>query len=108
MSPSYCREWMKPWTVCWLRCAQAGACGSAVAFKLAWALCKKHCGSPKVTPQLRDFLLDAVALAALGTVADVVPLFEENRIFVRHGLARLKDRPTLGLLALLKAAKIAG
>ncbi len=84
-----------------------GLCGSAVAFKLAWALCKKHCGSPKVTPQLRDFLLDSVALAAMGTVADVVPLFEENRILVRHGLARLKEQPTLGLRALLCAAKLA-
>jgi single-stranded-DNA-specific exonuclease len=83
-------------------------CGSGVAFKLAWALCKKHCGSPKVTPQLREFLLDAVALAAMGTVADVVPLFEENRIFVRHGLARLKRQPTLGLQALLKTAKLEG
>ncbi len=69
-----------------------GLCGAGVAFKLAWALCKKHCGSDKVTPQLRDFLLDAVALAAMGTVADVVPLFDENRIFVRHGLARLKQQ----------------
>src|SRR5207302_9649320 len=83
-----------------------GLCGSAVAFKLAWALCKKHCGTPKVTPQLRDFLLDAVALAAMGTVADVVPLFEENRIFVRHGLVRLKKQPSLGLQALLKTAKL--
>jgi single-stranded-DNA-specific exonuclease len=85
-----------------------GLCGSAVAFKLAWALCKKHSGSDKVTPKLRDFLLDAVALAALGTVADVVPLFEENRIFVRHGLARIKQQPTLGMQALLRAAKLEG
>jgi single-stranded-DNA-specific exonuclease len=85
-----------------------GLCGSGVAFKLAWALCKKHCGSPKVTPQLREFLLDAVALAALGTVADVVPLFEENRIFVRHGLSRLGRQPSLGLQALLKTAKLEG
>ncbi|HWY85935.1 MAG TPA: single-stranded-DNA-specific exonuclease RecJ [Gemmataceae bacterium] len=83
-------------------------CGSGVAFKLAWALCKKHCGSPKVTPQLREFLLDAIALAAMGTVADVVPLLEENRIFVRHGLARLKQQPTLGLQALLRTAKLEG
>ncbi len=85
-----------------------GLCGSAVAFKLAWALCKKHGGSDKVTPQLRDFLLDAVALAAMGTVADVVPLFDENRIFVRHGLARMKQQPTLGLKALLQTAKLEG
>jgi single-stranded-DNA-specific exonuclease len=83
-----------------------GLCGSGVAFKLAWALCKKHCGGAKVTPQLRDFLLDGVALAAMGTVADVVPLFEENRIFVRHGLQLLRQRPTLGLRALLKTAKL--
>lgn len=84
----------------------AGLCGSGVAFKLAWALCTKHCGSPKVTPQLRDFLLDAIALAAMGTVADVVPLFDENRVFVRHGLSRLVKQPTLGLQALLKNAKL--
>src|ERR1043165_3637493 len=83
-----------------------GLCGAGVAFKLAWALCKKVCGGPKVTPQLREFLLDAILLAAMGTVADVVPLFEENRIFVRHGLARLRTRPTLGLQALLKHAKL--
>jgi single-stranded-DNA-specific exonuclease len=80
--------------------------GAGVAFKLAWALCKRACGSPKVTPLLREFLLDSVALAALGTVADVVPLHEENRILVRQGLARLRAKPTPGLVALLKSAKI--
>src|SRR5207253_318556 len=83
-----------------------GLSGAGVAFKLAWALCKKACGSPKVTPELREFLLDAVLLASMGTVADVVPLFEENRIFVRHGLARLRAKPTLGLQALLRCAKL--
>src|SRR5262249_43633827 len=63
--------------------------GSGVALKLAWALCKLASGSAKVTPQFREFLQDAVALAALGTVADVVPLCDENRIFVRYGLSRL-------------------
>ena len=83
-----------------------GLSGAGVAFKLAWALCKKSCGSAKVTPTMREFLLDAILLAALGTVADVVPLFEENRIFVRHGLARLRTKPILGVLALLKQAKL--
>jgi single-stranded-DNA-specific exonuclease len=81
-----------------------GLSGSGVAFKLAWALCKRASGGDKVTPALRECLLDAVALAALGTVADVVPLHDENRILVRHGLARLRRRPGDGLKALLRSA----
>ncbi len=83
-------------------------CGSAVAFKLAWALCQLSCGSDKVPPRHRDCLMDAVALVAMGTVADVVPLHDENRIFVRHGLARLQQGPSEGLKALLEAAKLGG
>jgi single-stranded-DNA-specific exonuclease len=37
-------------------------------------------------------------------VADVVPLLDENRIFVRHGLARLKQAASPGLQALLEVA----
>ena len=81
-------------------------CGAGVAFKLAWALCKKASGGPKVAPAMREFLLDAMLLAALGTVADVVPLYAENRIFVKHGLARLRSKPTLGLQHLLRCAKL--
>lgn len=83
-----------------------GLSGAGVAFKLAWALCKRACGSAKVTPELREVLLDAVLLASMGTVADVVPLFEENRIFVRHGLARMRAKPMIGLQALLRSAKL--
>jgi single-stranded-DNA-specific exonuclease len=78
--------------------------GSGVAFKLAWALCKRASGGDKVTPPLRECLLNAVALAALGTVADVVPLYDENRILVRHGLARLRHHPGEGVKALLRSA----
>ncbi len=78
--------------------------GSAVAFKLAWALAQRACGSPKVTPRFREYLLDSVALAALGVVADVVPLHDENRILVRHGLNRLRQTTSPGLLALCACA----
>lgn len=81
-----------------------GLCGAGVAFKLAWALAMRVCGSEKVTPKLREFLLDAVALATLGLVADVVPLHDENRIFVRAGLARLREKPPLGMRALIESA----
>src|SRR5262249_577463 len=70
--------------------------GSAVAFKLAWTLCQKACGSEKVTPRFREYLLDAGALGTLGIVAGVGPGEEENRIRVRHGPTRLRrDRSPL-------------
>jgi single-stranded-DNA-specific exonuclease len=55
---------------------------------------------------MRDFLLSAVGLAAIGTVADVVPLVDENRILVRHGLTSLLRQPPIGLQALLKVTKL--
>ncbi len=56
-----------------------GLSGAGVAFKLAWALCQRFCGGERVTPRFREFLLGGVALTALGLVADVVPLLDENR-----------------------------
>ena len=83
-----------------------GLSGSAVALKLAWALAQKASGGPKVLPRFREFLLDAVALASLGVVADVAPLLDENRILVRYGLNRLRQTPPVGLKALSEAAGI--
>jgi single-stranded-DNA-specific exonuclease len=80
--------------------------GSGVAFKVAWALCQRVSGGERVTPPLREYLLESVALTALGTVADVVPLREENRLFVRHGLARLQQSSSPGIKALLDATKL--
>jgi single-stranded-DNA-specific exonuclease len=85
-----------------------GLSGSGVAFKVAWALCQCSTGARKVEPRLREFLMDSMALAALGTVADVVPLHDENRIFVRHGLTRLQQTPLVGLRALIEAAGLDG
>jgi single-stranded-DNA-specific exonuclease len=85
-----------------------GLSGAGVAFKLAWALAQRASGGEKVTPRFREFLLNSLVLAALGLVADVVPLHDENRIFVRHGLARLKQTPSPGLKALLEATNLNG
>ena len=79
----------------------AGLCGAGVAFKLSWALCQAHCGSQRVTEHLRDFLVQAVGLAAIATVADVVPLLDENRIIVRSGLKSLQQSAPLGLKKLM-------
>ncbi len=90
----------------------SGLSGSGVALKVAWALCQQASrpGVPgarqKVSPRMRDFLVQAVGLAALGTVADVVPLVDENRVLVHHGLESLARCPTLGVATLMKIAKI--
>jgi single-stranded-DNA-specific exonuclease len=81
-------------------------CGAGVALKVAWALCQRHCQAKLVTPALREFLVTAVGLAAIGTVADVVPLVDENRILVRHGLKSVKDSELPGLRALLEVASL--
>jgi single-stranded-DNA-specific exonuclease len=47
-------------------------------------------------------------LAALGTIADVMPLLGENRIIARHGLERLGDSRKAGIQALKRVAEIAG
>ncbi|MCH2127812.1 MAG: single-stranded-DNA-specific exonuclease RecJ [Pirellulaceae bacterium] len=79
----------------------AGLCGAAVAFKLAWALCQRASGAEKVNPRQRSFLLSAVGLVALATVADVVPLLDENRVLVKHGLDCLRHRAPQGIKCLL-------
>jgi single-stranded-DNA-specific exonuclease len=81
-----------------------GLCGAGVAFKLAWAVCQRASQGKRVTEPLRNFLLSAVGLAAVGTVADIVPLLDENRIIVRHGLNSLRSSPPLGLATLMKVA----
>ena len=84
----------------------AGLSGAGVAFKLAWALCQNKSGGKRVTPQLKNFLLQAVGLAAIGTVADMVPLLDENRALVYHGLGSLLQRPVPGLTEMMKITKL--
>jgi single-stranded-DNA-specific exonuclease len=82
-----------------------GLCGAGVAFKLAWALCQRHAGSPKLPEPLRNFLFGAVSLAAIGTVCDVVPLLDENRIIVHHGLNCMRQFANPGLTHLIRVTE---
>ncbi|MBI2092476.1 MAG: single-stranded-DNA-specific exonuclease RecJ [Deltaproteobacteria bacterium] len=74
--------------------------GVGVVFNLIMALRQRLRDSGffkgKEEPRLRD-LLDIVAI---GTVADVVPLIDENRIFVKFGLEELKKSSNRGISAL--------
>lgn len=79
-------------------------CGVGVAFKLAWAICARLGDGKRASPKMREFLLGAIGLTAIGTIADVVPLIDENRILVHFGLASLMERATPGLKALMRVA----
>ncbi|MBL8815816.1 MAG: single-stranded-DNA-specific exonuclease RecJ [Planctomyces sp.] len=79
-------------------------CGAGVAFKLAWAICQRLGDGKRASPRMREFLKSAVGLAAVGTVADVVPLVGENRVIVRYGLQTLRENASLGLRALAQVS----
>lgn len=76
--------------------------GAGVAFKFAWALLRE------AGIQESGMLLSLLDLTCLGTIADVVPLVDENRILASQGLASVSSRRRLGLRALLEAANING
>ena len=80
-------------------------CTAGLCFKLVHGIikCKRENGDKnafEISP--KDFL----SLAALGTLADMVPLKSENRIFAKYGLKHLRKRPTKGLEALMSVAKV--
>lgn len=81
-------------------------CGAGVAFKLAWAICQEICGGSKVSEPLKRYLMQSLSLAAIGTVADVVPLLDENRILVEHGIRMLRAEPLPGLSELMTVTKL--
>jgi single-stranded-DNA-specific exonuclease len=83
-------------------------CGAGVAFKLAWAIGQINAGGARVSEDFKHFLLEATALAALGTVADVVPLKGENRTLAHFGLGGLKQSKLHGLRALIASAGLTG
>jgi single-stranded-DNA-specific exonuclease len=76
-------------------------CGAAVAFKLVQALLATL-GWPDA--KLRRVTESFLKMAAIATVADVVPLTGENRVIVKHGLAGLGEAKNPGLRALLDVA----
>ena len=83
-------------------------CGAGVAFKLAWGVGQAHNGAAKVSETFRRFLVEATALAALGTIADVVPLVGENRNLAHFGLGGLKQSELTGIKALIESAGLTG
>ncbi len=81
-------------------------CGVGVAFKLAWGVCQRLGDGKKASPVMREFLIGAMGLAAIGTIADVVSLRGENRLLVKFGLKSLRERAAPGLKSLMKVAQL--
>lgn len=72
--------------------------GVGVAFKLACALLDEY---GKI-----DFTQELLPLVALGTVADIMPLLYENRLFVTLGMQLISEGKNPGLSALLRSAGV--
>lgn len=78
-------------------------CGAGVAFKVAWQAARAIEGTDRVSKKMQNFLINATALAALGTIADVVPLLGENRTIASLGMIALKQVEHVGMQAMVKA-----
>jgi single-stranded-DNA-specific exonuclease len=81
-----------------------GLCGSGVAWKLV-------CATLAIAPTLREkvpvgwekWLLDMVGLA---TIADMVPLTDENRLLATYGLKVMRKSPRIGLQKLCRGMRV--
>jgi len=73
-----------------------GLCGCGVAFKLIHALSRKL-GTEHLLGSYLEFV-------TLGTIADIVPVNDENRILVKIGLEAINTRPRTGIKALIQQA----
>ena len=71
-------------------------CGTGVAWQMARALLGK------------EKAMDLLDLAAVATVADIVPLTGENRCIVYEGLKKLNQSPRIGLKALKNVSRLEG
>ena len=76
--------------------------GVGVVFKLVCAMELARCDDADAC--IERVFRDYADLAAIGTVADVMPLCDENRVIVKQGLAALGDTERCGLAALIEAA----
>jgi len=75
--------------------------GVGVAFKVLQGLSNQ-------LPEIQNDLFANLDLVAFGTVADIVPLLDENRVLVKYGLEQLNQTNNIGLRALIEVAGLRG
>ena len=89
--------------------------GVGVAFKLICAYyCYSATGEFEYTQENKDIIFEAIRdcyknygdITALGTIADVMPVMNENRLITAYGLNKMKKTKNKGLAALLKATEL--
>ncbi len=80
--------------------------GVGVAFKLIWALAETINPEKRKSEEFLEFFDNALGLVAIATIVDVVPMLDENRIFVKFGLMTLNKTTNPGLRALLEICNI--
>ena len=78
-----------------------GLCGASVVFKLALGICEKGGYDPKHVWKNSD-------VVTLGIAADLVPIQDENRIIVHHGIQQMNKKTNLGITALQKTGRLLG
>jgi len=82
-------------------------CGAGVAFYLARALKRAFSEDPKLPKKEWD-LKELLDLFCIGTLTDMVPLIDDNRVLVKHGMVVLQNTQKVGLQALLEALELSG
>ncbi|MES2930548.1 MAG: single-stranded-DNA-specific exonuclease RecJ [Patescibacteria group bacterium] len=78
-------------------------CGAGLAFKLACALIQKYGDVWNIPPGWEKWLLD---MAGVATLADQVPLVDENRLLAYYGLKVLRKSRRPGLAELFRKADV--
>lgn len=76
-------------------------CGCGVAFKFLQAYCLQ-------THESFTKLFQHIDLVAVATIADIVPIIDENRILTYHGLKKVNQNPSFGLKALMNLTPYEG
>ena len=74
--------------------------GVGVVFKLICAYEEYRTGDTRMKSTLR-IIKEYADLVAIGTIADVMPIKEENRIIVKYGLNMIENTNRIGLAALI-------
>ncbi len=79
-------------------------CGCGVGFKLVQALCEDPLIRSRIGGDGEEILLSYLQYVTLATIADIVPLTQENRIIVKLGLELINTTPLPGIRALIESA----